>query len=161
MMPKNLIFALAIALLGAAAGAQEARPQTSKGQTLYLPIYSHMLYGNLNKKGQAGRVLLSAMVSIRNVDPARPLRVSSARYYNTHGTFLREFVPAAQVIPPLGTMELFVDLHDESGGSGANFLVVWDAPAAVQAPLVEALHANLDSGKAVVLTTRAVPVSGE
>ncbi len=64
--------------------AQEARP-LSKGQTLYLPIYSHMLYGNLGKRGVASSVLLSALVSIRNTDPTRSLRVLSARYFDTHG----------------------------------------------------------------------------
>ena len=37
-------------LASTAAFAQEAR-QLAKGQTLYLPIYSHMAYGNLGKSG--------------------------------------------------------------------------------------------------------------
>lgn len=140
--------------------AQEMRAP-SKGQTLYLPIYSHMLYGNLDKKGNALRVPLSALVSIRNTDPKQPLRLLSARYFNTRGVFLRDYVPIALQLPPLGTAELFVALHDESGGSGANFLLRWDAEATISPPLVEAVHANMDGGKAVVFTTQAVPVKGE
>lgn len=153
---------LACVLLLSAHGvlAQEARP-LSKGQSLYLPIYSHMLYGNISSKGQPARVLLSAMVSIRNTDARRPLRVLSARYYDTAGRLLREYVPAAQAIPPLGTLELFVELNDESGGSGANFIITWDAAQPANPPLVEALHANMDSGKAVILTTQAVPMIAE
>ena len=53
---------------------------------------------------------------------------------------------------------VFVELHDDSGGAGANFLIRWEATDPVNPPLVEALHANLDSGKAVVFTTQALPV---
>lgn len=155
-MPRlAVLFALLLAAM--AAGAQEARP-LSRGQSLYLPIYSHMLYGNVNSKGAPSKVLLSALVSIRNTDPKRPLRIVSARYFDTHGKFLREYLPAAVTLQPFGTHELFVELHDESGGSGANFLIVWDAAEPLNPPQVEALHANMDSGKAVIVTTQALPI---
>lgn len=154
---KKIVLGLALWLAAGLAAAQEARP-LSKGQALFLPIYSHMLYGNIGRSGSANKVLLSALVSIRNTDPRRPLRVASARYYETQGKFLREYVPTPVILPPFGTLELFVELHDDSGGSGANFLIKWDAEAAVNPPLVEALHANMDSGKAVILSTQAVPL---
>lgn len=138
--------------------AQEARP-LSKGQTLYLPIYSHMLYGNLGKSGKASHALLSALVSIRNTDGKRALRLHSARYYDTHGKLLQERVTAPITLPPYGTMELFVELNDASGGSGANFIIQWDAEQPINPPLVESLHANMDGGKAVIFTTQAVTVS--
>jgi len=150
----------AVILFGGSAGAQEARPLT-KGQSLFLPIYSHMLYGNIGRSGNTSKVLLSALVSIRNTDGKRPLRLVSARYYETQGKFLREYLPTPVILPPFGTLELFVELHDESGGSGANFIIRWDAEAAINPPLVEALHANMDSGKAVIFTTQAVPVQVE
>ena len=141
-----------------AANAQEVRA-LSAGQTIYLPIYSHMLYGNVGKSGKASQVLLSALVSIRNTDGRRPLRILSARYYDTHGKLLGERVPAPVAIPPYGTLELFVELNDASGGSGANFIVKWDAEAPVNPPLIEALHANMDGGKAVIFMTQSVPIN--
>lgn len=158
---RELVRALSCALVLAFAGgaaAQEARPLV-KGQTLYLPIYSHMLYGNLGKSGKASQVLLSALVSIRNTDGKRPLRIQSARYFDTHGTLLGERLAAPVVLPPFGTLELFVELNDASGGSGANFVVKWDAEQAINPPLVEALHANMDGGKAVIFMTQAVPLN--
>jgi len=151
---------LALATLGGpmALKAQELRP-LAKGQTLYLPIYSHMLYGNLGKSGNASYVLLSALVSIRNSDSRRPLRVLSAKYFDTHGKLLGERVPTPVVLPPLGTLELFVELNDASGGSGANFVVKWEADSPINPPLVEALHANMDGGKAVIFMTQSVPVA--
>lgn len=144
--------------LSTATSAQELRPLI-KAQTLYLPIYSHMLYGNLGKSGKASSVLLSSLVSIRNTDARRALRVLSARYFDTQGKLLGERVPSPVFVPPLGTLELFVELNDASGGSGANFIVKWDAEQAINPPLVESLHVNMDGGKAVIFMTQSVPVA--
>lgn len=140
------------------APAQEARP-LSRGQTLYLPIYSHMFYGNIGKSGKPSHALLSALVSIRNTDTKTALRVRSARYYDTYGKLLGERIASTASIPPLGTLELFVELNDASGGSGANFIIKWDAEQLINPPLVESLHANLDGGKAIVFTTQATPLN--
>ena len=153
-----LLTVFAIFALCTVAFAQDARPLV-KAQSLYLPIYSHMLYGNLGEKNTASHVLLSALVSIRNTDPKRPLRVLSAKYFDTQGKLLNERVPAPVVLPPLGTLELFVELNDASGGSGANFVIKWEADQPINPPLVESLHANMDSGKAVIFMTQAVPLS--
>jgi hypothetical protein len=158
--PHNWLGALILAAFWSsnATYAQEARA-LSTGQSIYLPIYSHMLYGNVGRSGKVSQVLLSALVSIRNTDARRPLRLLSARYYDTHGKLLSERVPAVVVIPPYGTHELFVELNDASGGSGANFVIKWDAEAPINPPLVEALHANMDGGKAVIFMTQSVPIN--
>jgi hypothetical protein len=155
---RGLLCALIFAMPPTAVFAQEARPLV-KGQTLYLPIYSHMLYGNLGKSGRASQVLLSSLVSIRNTDGKRSIRILSAKYFDTHGTLIGERVPAPVVVPPYGTLELFVDLNDASGGSGANFIVKWDAEQPVNPPLVESLHANMDGGKAVIFMTQSIPLA--
>ena len=66
--------------------------------------------------------------------------------------------PPPVVLPPLGTLELFVELNDASGGSGANFIIKWNAEQPINPPLVESLHANMDGGKAVIFMTQSVPV---
>ena len=153
-----LLVVFAFFALCTVAFAQENRPLV-KSQSLYLPIYSHMLYGNLGKKNTASQVLLSALVSIRNTDPKRPLRVLSAKYFDTHGKLLGERVQTPVLLAPLGTLELFVELNDASGGSGANFVIKWEADQLINPPLVESLHANMDGGKAVIFMTQAVPLS--
>jgi hypothetical protein len=153
-----LLVVFAFFALCTVAFAQESRPLV-KSQSLYLPIYSHMLYGNLGKKNTASQVLLSALVSIRNTDPKRPLRVLSAKYFDTHGKLLGERVQTPVLLAPLGTLELFVELNDASGGSGANFVIKWEADQLINPPLVESLHANMDGGKAVIFMTQAVPLS--
>ncbi len=151
-----LIFALITA--STATFAQEARP-LAKSQTLYLPIYSHMLYGNLGKSGKASHALLSALVSIRNTDGKRALVIRSAKYYDTNGKLLQDRISTPVTLAPYGTVELFVELNDASGGSGANFIIKWEAEQPISPPLVESLHANMDGGKAVIFMTQAVPVS--
>lgn len=155
MIRLRPVFALLSLLLAVNAAAQEA---LSKGQTLYLPVYSHVYQGSYDRKGNADKVLLSAMISIRNRDPKRAVRVASARYYDTDGRLLREFVPQPKTLPPFGTLELFIERHDDSGGSGANFAVVWDAEAPVNPPALEAVHATLEGGRSVMFTTNGSPI---
>lgn len=141
-----------------AAGAQEAAP-LSAGQSLYLAIYSHLYHGDINPKtGKPSETLVSTHVSIRNTDPASPMKVTSARYYNTEGKLLREFLPKPQPIPPLGTYELHVPRSDSSGGSGANFIIEWTAEKAINPPIVEALHADIREARTLLFVTTARPI---
>ena len=145
-------------LASTAASAQEA-PPLSSGQSLYLPVYSHILFGNVGRSGTPAQVAMSTLVSVRNTDPARPLRVLSARYYDTNGKLLGERLPNPVVVVALGTLELFIERNDLSGGSGANFIIKWDANAPINPPLVEAMHVNMDGGKALVFVTQAHPIN--
>ena len=146
-------FLLIAAVPALALAGDDTAPST--GQTLYLPIYSHLYHGNPDRDGKPQQTLVSAHISIRNTDPRLPIRVTSARYFDTHGKLLREFVPAPAAIAPLGTLELFVPRTDASGGSGANFVIVWDAAAPASPPLVEALHADIREARTLVFTTSA------
>ncbi|MBI4985049.1 MAG: DUF3124 domain-containing protein [Rhodocyclales bacterium] len=153
----RLLSCLALIAVAAAAGAQEP-PAPSKGQLVYLPVYSHIYHGSLDRKGKPGKVMLSALVSIRNTDPRRAIRVASARYFDTEGRLLREFVPVARSIPAFGTFELFVEQHDDSGGSGANFAIAWDAETPVNPPLIEAVHATIEGARSLTFTTTGRPI---
>lgn len=147
---------LASLLFAAGASAQEA-PVLSKGQNLYLPIYSHIWHGNSGRSGKADMAQLSALVSIRNVDPAKALRIHSAKYYDTDGKLLKEFLPAVKVVPPLGTLELLIERGESDGGSGANFIIRWSSEEVMVAPLVQAVHADLYGLKPLSFVTQAVP----
>lgn len=157
-MPRFILAAcLALALAAAPASAQQEQP-LSTGQTLYLPVYSHLYHGDLDKTGKPGYTSVSVHVSIRNTDPKTPIKVLSARYFDTQGKPVREFVTAAQTLPPLGTLELFVPRADMAGGSGANFLIAWSAEAPANPPLVEALHADIREARTLVFSTSARPI---
>ena len=148
---------IAAAVFVSLAAAQNA-PSLSLGQVLYLPIYSHIYHGDLDKQGKPFQTLLSAHVSIRNTNTQVPLKILYARYYDTEGKLVKEFIPTALTIPPLGTHELFVPRGDVSGGSGANFLISWSAGSSVNPPLVEALHADIQPARTLIFVTSARPI---
>ncbi|NTV94134.1 MAG: DUF3124 domain-containing protein [Thiobacillus sp.] len=130
----------------------------STGQTLYLPIYSHLLYGNKAVAGKPGLYPLSALVSLRNIDPRQPIRLLSARYFDTDGKLLREYLSASRVLPPLGTLELFVERNDLSGGSGANCVITWQSDKPANPPVVEAVHADVTGNRTLSFITTARPI---
>jgi hypothetical protein len=59
----------------------------------------------------------------------------------------------------MGTYEIFVPRSDDSGGSGANFVISWKADTPASQPIVEGFHANLPVGRSIAFTTsaRALP----
>ena len=141
---------------GAALG--QAAPARMTGQSLYLPVYSHILHGEAGGKGDSAKMLVSVMVSIRNTDTVRPMRVTSAAYFDTDGKRIKEYVTAPRTVAPMGTIEIFIPRSDDKGGSGANFVIAWKSDAPVNPPLVEALHANLPAGRSIVFVTGARPI---
>lgn len=143
---------------GTVAGATQLVPTRSTGQSLYLPVYSHIWHGEMDKKGAPTRTLLSVSVSIRNTDPVRPIRVQSAQYFDTDGRKLREYVPAPRIVGPMGTLEIFVPRSDDTGGSGANFVIVWKSDVPASPPLIEGVHASLQAGRSVAFLTAAQPL---
>lgn len=152
------LLAVVLFCLQACAAAQEMLP-LSAGQSVYLPIYSHLYHGELNPKtGKPSQTLVSAHVSIRSTDPTTAMKVVSARYYDTDGRLLREFLPKAQLIPPFGTYELYLPRSDSSGGSGANFIIDWVADKPINPPLVEALHADIREARTLLFITTGRPI---
>lgn len=154
-----LKFAVSIAAISPSCAANAQTLPSSPGQVLYLPVYSHIYHGDLDKQGRPTQTLLSVHVSIRNTNIQESLKITYARYYDTDGKLVKEFVPNQLTIPPLGTHELFVQRSDASGGSGANFLIAWSASTSVNPPLVEALHADIQPARTLTFLTAARPIS--
>jgi hypothetical protein len=151
-------FVLASLLWFSGHAAAQAPVSRTSGQVLYLPIYSHVWHGDLDSKGEPAKALVSISVSIRNTDPLKPIRVMSALYYDTDGKKLREYVTSPRTVKPMGTFELFVPRGDDTGGSGANFVIVWKADSPASPPIVEGFHANLPAGRSIAFTTSARPI---
>ncbi len=150
--------ALGLAIVAAVATAQEIEPP-SKGQTVYVPVYSEVRHGNLKPGGKPESELMSVLVSVRNTDTREPIRVTNAPYYDTNGKLIRNYLSAPQLIPPMGTLELFVEHRENQGGSGANFLIRWEAEKPVSPPLAEALHTRFQAGKTLGFISRGKAVS--
>ncbi|MBI3715444.1 MAG: DUF3124 domain-containing protein [Betaproteobacteria bacterium] len=159
MKVSGLAFLVFFLSLACCPAFGQGAPVLSQGQTLYLPIYSHIWHGEAGTKDPAEKTLISALVSIRNTDPKKSIRIISAQYYDTDGKKLKEYVPAAKTIGPMATLELFVPRSDDSGGSGANFVISWKAEATVNAPLIDALHVYMTGARSISFITSARPIA--
>ena len=153
MTPARITL-LFLLVLSAPALGQDLRPRTS-GQRVYLPIYSHLWYGEVDARGQPQKSLVSVLVSVRSADSKRALQITSARYYDTNGKTLKEYVEKPRTVGPLATFELFIPRSDDSGGSGANFIITWKSDAPIDPPVIEAVHANLSASRSVAFITSA------
>ena len=133
----------------APAGTQSSAPIEEDGnqvvgQTIYVPIYSHIYTRD------KGRVInLAATLSIRNTDAGNPIRINSARYYDTNGAPVREYVKEPFRLAPMASTDFVVEEDDTSGGVGANFIVEWSAGIEVTAPVVEAVMINTASQQGI------------
>ncbi|HEY9747522.1 MAG TPA: DUF3124 domain-containing protein [Allocoleopsis sp.] len=115
------------------------------GQTLYVPIYSHIYHFN-----SQDRVMnLSATLSIRNTDLTNSIIITSVRYYDTEGKLIRQDLTHPVELKPLASTDFFVAANDTTGGSGANFIVEWVAEKTVYEPVVEAVMINSSSAQGI------------
>lgn len=149
------VLALVLAVLPA--HAQEGRQ--SKGQTVYVPVYSHIWHGNLDSKQKPQMLLLSSMLSIRNTDPNAAMVVRSVRYYDTAGQLLREYFPQGVTLGPMASTDLFLEHKDDKGGTGANFLVEWNAEKPISEPIVETVNAYFFGPQALAFTSPGRPIA--
>lgn len=156
---KNKLLALCALVFFSVASAK-ATEDVSPGQSLYLPIYSHLWHGDRVGSDQApSKSMLSVLVSIRNTSLKTPIKIFSARYYSTEGKLLKEYLPKPVLLGTMGTLEIFVERRESEGGSGANFVIQWDSATATNPPVVEALHADIKSGNhALAFITTARPI---
>lgn len=121
----------------------------SDGQTIYVPAYSHIYGGDRERP-----FLLTVTLSIRNTDPHHPIRITSADYYETGGTLLHKYLAAPRTLKPLESVRYVVPEKDTAGGSGANFLVVWQSDRPVNPPIVEAIMIGTQSQQGLSFTSR-------
>ncbi len=106
----------------------------SKGQTVYVPVYSHIYSGNKEHP-----FLLTATLSIRNAALKHKIIVTKIDYYNTEGEFVRHFLTEPLTLKELASTRFVVKQDDKSGGSGAKFIVTWHSEQAVSIPIIEAV----------------------
>lgn len=115
---------------------------TSKGQTVYVSVYSSIFTA---PKGV--ELSLESTLIVRNTDMENSLTLSSADFYDTKGILLRKYVEAPMVVGPLETKFFF--LHDAGGGVGANFVVRWSAAREINIPIIECLTIGTKSGQGI------------
>jgi hypothetical protein len=114
--------------------SHEKNQRDIMGQTVYVPIYSHIYL-----RSKSMTMNLAATLSIRNTDAQNSIRITSVRFYDTNGKLIKTLINEPMRVLPMATAEFVIADDDTSGGSGANFIVEWTAGVTVTEPIVEAV----------------------
>ena len=129
------------------APAAATPPALSQGQLVYVPVYSHIFFGDRQQSFN-----LSVTLSLRNTDLTNPIEITSVRYYDEKGKLVKDFAPPAITIAPLASTRFYVKESDVSAGSEAFFLVRWQAPQKVNPPIIEGLMVGTSFGQGISFT---------
>ena len=122
---------------------------SSAGQTVYVPIYSHIY------SGLKGRPFsLAATLSIRNTDPKHSITLVAVKFYDSDGKLLKEYLNNQTELNAMASTRYILTEADTGGGSGANFLVKWKSKTKVNPPLIEAVMIGTRSGQGISFVSR-------
>ena len=116
----------------------------SKGQTVYVPVYSNVFSAPKQIPFQ-----LAAILSIRNTDMTNSLTIHTADYYDTKGKLVRKYYQKPMTLAPLESTYLYIPENDTSGGLGANFIVKWASGELINVPIIECVMIGARSGQGI------------
>ena len=121
----------------------------SKGQTVYVPVYSHIYSGDREHPFD-----LTATLSIRNTDPKQTITILTVDYYDSKGKLLKKYMEGPVNLNPLATTRYIIKESDKSGGSGANFMVKWKSDIKVNAPIIESIMIGTKTQQGISFISR-------
>jgi ketosteroid isomerase-like protein len=139
----------ATGLLSAQAADGGIHADLSTGQVLYVPVYSHIYQGD-----RESPVYLAVTLSIRNVDPQRPIEVLSADYHDSKAQLLKKYQEGPVQLPPASSIRYVIQESDKAGGSGAFFMVAWRSDRPVNPPILESVMIGTKSQQGISFTSR-------
>ena len=148
---KRLFPALVLLALLAAVGSASAQtcPAKSKGQLVYVPLYSHIFTGDRERP-----LHLAGTLSIRNIDPKISLTLLKVDYHDSNGRIIRNCLAEPVGLGPLASRHFFIKETDKGGGSGACFLVRWRSATKAAPPLIESVMISTRSQQGISFTSR-------
>lgn len=139
-------------MLAVVSGAAE--PERSKGQLVYVPVYSHIYHGSFEH-----RIFLTSILSIRNTDPHNAITIDRVDYYDSEGRLIKNYLPQPLSLKSMASTRFIVKESDTKGGSGANFVVGWKAEKEVNEPIMEGVMIGTTGQQGISFTSRGKPIS--
>ena len=131
--------------------AKNVHPQeVQAGEVVYVPVYTHIS----QKEKKASKQPLSSTLAIHNVDPSKAIDITSVRYYDHAGTKLKDYIDVPRSLGPFASASFVVDITEDRGGVGANFIVEWQAAEKVVSPIVEAIMIGGSGTQGLSFVTR-------
>lgn len=122
--------------------------------TMYVPIYSDIYDQTVDSKS-----LLTATLSIRNTSIRDSIYIVEVDYYDTQGNLVREYLDKALLLTPLQSTEYIVEEADDTGGTGANFIITWGGNSAKIKPIFQAVMVLKSGQHALSFVTEGVSIS--
>jgi len=132
-----------------------ARSETglSKGQTIYVPAYSHIYYGDREQPFN-----LTITLSIRNTDMENPITLLSVNYYDSEGRLVQKCLENSFNLAPLSSTRYVIKESDKSGGSGASFIIAWKSEKKVSQPIAETIMISTLTQQGISFSSRGVVI---
>ncbi len=127
-----------------------------KGQTVYVPAYSHIYHGDREVP-----FYLTVTLSIRNTDPSQSITLVSVDYYDTDGKLIKSYMDKEVKLGPMASTRYVVQESDKSGGSGANFVVRWKSDSKVTEPIMESVMISTSTQQGISFTSRGQAIREE
>ncbi|MDD2903809.1 MAG: DUF3124 domain-containing protein [Syntrophales bacterium] len=136
----------------------QAAPEVglSRGQLVYVPVYSHVYYGDYERK-----IFLAGILSICNTDPAHAITIVRPDYYDSDGKIIKSYLPQPATLKPMASTRFVVKESDTRGGSGANFLVQWQAKTEVNEPIMEGVMIGTAGQQGISFTSRGKAIKNK
>lgn len=155
-MLSPLLGLLLFVLIAASASPAASEVKLLKGQTVYVPAYSHIYHGDREVP-----FYLTVTLSIRNTDPDHPISVTSVEYFDNEGKLLTRYLKDTIKLGPLASTHIIVKESDRSGGAGAKFIIRWKSEAKVTEPLIEAVMISTSTQQGISFTSRGQAIKEE
>ncbi len=148
-----IIFCFTLGLIVLAGMVTSARADShialSDGQTVYVPIYSHIY------SGLKGRPFsLAATLSIRNTDPRHTIKLMSVKFFDSDGKLVKDYLNQPVELEGMASTRYILTEGDTAGGSGANFLVKWQSKVKINPPIIEGVMIGTRSGQGISFVSR-------
>jgi hypothetical protein len=138
-----------ISIIAAITSYAQQDIRLSKGQTVYVPVYSHIYIGDKETP-----YYLAATISIRNTEQTAPVTITEVNYYDSNGRLIKKYLEKPIQLGANASTRFVIKESDDKGGSGANFIVRWRSDIQVNTPIIESIMIGTRNQQGVSFTSR-------
>jgi len=132
-----------------------ANKNSTQGALVYVPIYSSVFHQTADQE-----YLLTATLSVHNIDLEKRVEITAAAYFDTKGGLVQDYLVSPVILEPLATKQFVVPQADQHGGTGANFLVRWESETEITPPIIEAVMISTSGQQGISFLTQGTVVGG-
>ena len=123
-------------------------------EIVYLPIYSDIYHLDGRQ-----RFLLTSTVSVRNISLKDSAYLLTAKYSDSYGKLLRQYVERPILLKPLEAIEFVIEDKEDKGGAGASFIVEWGSKTFSKQLLFQGVMIGTAGQQGISFTTKAEIIS--